>query len=408
MAVVWVKRDDEALRFPLDGSKLMVGAIARHWGLDPDSLRIGDCALVPGPDGNSMLSLDDIAAMMQDQGDGSSREQALLITGRRCSAATYVHPAVQDLIRQRDEKDLVARKKQRREAAESRWYKACKSSVAGLWSYVKELEPEGMKPEQVRSVLQSRVSKMVPRLHFVEGDDEPSDDNYRGLAALVKPDGSCFTAAVCCDRSSTSGKHVLVFPDPPLEYECVVTYEEEIEQLAILTPTKPVSFNYCINWTDWVAKSGDAYSWKRDPESGDIKCVAGIFLEDRTLTTGECVPYRMVMLPVESTVEVGAPVLDDEGSLGGVVVEFEAIPARDTRSTKKRKKKKKGERRLDQTAIRDKFQRRVEEDPDFGKALEAGLRHRKAVVYVGCVDIAGLITVCDDWARAHPLKEFEL
>ncbi|EFJ38746.1 hypothetical protein SELMODRAFT_437614 [Selaginella moellendorffii] len=403
MAVVWVKRGDEALRFPLIGSKLMVSSIARHWGLDPDSLRIGNCALVPGADGNSVLSLDAIAALLQDQpdlGDGSSHEQALVITGRRRSAD---HPAVQDHIRQRDEENLVA-KKQRAEVARSRQLEAYRSNVEGLWSYVKELELTVTKPEQVCNVMQSRVSKMVARLHFVEGDDEPSDDNYKGLAALVKPDGSCFTAAVCCNRSSTSGKYVLVFSDPPLEYECVVTYEEEVE-IAILTPAKPVSFNYCINWNDSICKSDHAYSWKRDPQSGDVKCVAGIFIEDPSLPIYQFEPYHMVMLPVESTVEVGAPVLDDAGHLGGVVVEFEEIPARDTRPTKK--KKKNGERRLDETAIRDQFQNRVKEDPDFGKALEAGFVHRKAVVYVACLDIDGLTTVWYDWTKAHPLKEFE-
>ncbi|XP_024533781.1 uncharacterized protein LOC9642648 [Selaginella moellendorffii] len=409
MAVVWVKRGDEALCFPLqDGAKMMVSSIARHWGLDPDSLRIGDCALVPDADGNSVLSLDAMVALLPELGDGSSYDQALLVTGRRCSATRNAcsacdHPAVQDLIRQRDEEDLVARKKQRRETAESRQLKAFHSSVENLWSYVKELEGGGpfrrLRPEQARELLQSRVSKMVARLHFVEGDDEPSDDNYRGMAALVKPDGSCFTAAACCDCSSTSGRYILVFSDPALQYECMVSFKDPI---AVLTPIEPgVSFNYCINWDGWICKSGSPYSWKRDPESGDIKCVSGIFLEDRSLSSGECEPYRMVMLPFEM-VEVGAPVLDSRGNLGGIVVEFEEIPARDTRS-----KKNNGQRKFDMISIRDFCNEVVSRDPDFAKALGAALERRKAAVYVACVE-TGLTTLWKDWMTTHPIEEFEI
>ncbi|XP_024533704.1 uncharacterized protein LOC9642649 [Selaginella moellendorffii] len=412
MAVVWMKWGDEALCFPLqDGAKMMVSSIARHWGLDPDSLRIADCALVPDADGNSVLSLDDMVALLQDQpdlGDGSSHDQALLVTGRRCSATRDAcsacdHPAVQDLIRQRDEEDLVARKKQRREAAESRQRKAFHNSVKNLWPYVKELKGGGpfrrLRPEQARELLQSRVSKMVARLHFVEGDDEPSNDNYRGMAALVKPDGSCFTAASCCDRSSTSGRHVLVFSDPALEYECVVSFKDPI---AVLTPIEPgVIFNYCINWNDWFCNSGSPYSWKRDPESGDIKCVSGIFLDGQSLSSGECKPYRKVMLPFEM-VEVGAPVLDSRGNLGGIVVEFEEIPARNTRS-----KKNYGQRKFDMISIRDFYSKMISRNPDFAKALGAALEHRKAAVYEACGG-TGLTTLWKDWMTTHPVGEFDI
>ncbi|XP_024530128.1 uncharacterized protein LOC9646714 [Selaginella moellendorffii] len=101
-------------------------------------------------------------------------------------------------------------------------------------------------------------------------------------------------------------------------------------------------------------------------------------------------------------VEVGAPVLDSRGNLGGIVVEFEEIPARDTRS-----KKNYGQRKFDMISIRDFYSKMISRDPDFAKALGAALEHRKAAVYVACGG-TGLTTLWKDWMTTHPVEEYDI
>ncbi|EFJ20822.1 hypothetical protein SELMODRAFT_417858 [Selaginella moellendorffii] len=331
MEAAWIGLEEDgggkALLFPLHKSKhLMLDGIAAHWGLDPCTLRAADLALLKDAEGNSVMSLDQITSLLSSQpshsqlGDGLSQQTPLVITGKRRrdslfeASDTFHETKVGKALAEVEARKQELDRRRRMNAAKSYAMKEELYQHKRVHKYVLKLM--GNSPPTVANapLLQEKVGSMIGAVHLVsrQSSQPPSIESRTGMATLIRPNGTCWTALGCVAPASNSSKGaddaiMVKFRDAPW-FECKIsaTYNDSVACLEPVDGSLNLSFDTCMCAEKWRCElkylvTVSSYSVWPDLIMGVV--------------VGEG-----VMMPCSTVTERGAPVFLSCGYLAGVVV----------------------------------------------------------------------------------------
>ncbi|XP_024528144.1 uncharacterized protein LOC9633158 [Selaginella moellendorffii] len=411
MDCVWVRKDGEgeALRVPLHDSKhLMVDSIAAHWGLDAATLRVGQTALFKDANGNSVMTVEQIAANSNAHGDGQSQQNPLVITGNRnrlsqeeaeaALAKTKLGIGIARAREQRKEAD-------RRIAISHLWNDAlCREFYLGSAMYSYSMKGLVGEPP---SVLGEVVGRFVGTINVARKTEAPSDKNCKGMVALIRPDGSCITALQCIEGMfSGSGKaeeKVIVVSFPRIKggvlYECKVGSRLS-SSVVCLEPQA-----HCLQEFEGCLKME----------------VISLPLFQRLYTFGGHKSMDLInvfsvdpeaFLPVSAVQDLGAPVFADGGSLIGVVTNTFLGKLGRGDTDRKRKLQSFQGRHLEcqKTADLDKEFEHARLYRNVSEEMHDVYLWAKAAIHLNrVVQFAPVTwkTPIDEWKEAHPVESFE-
>ncbi|EFJ34270.1 hypothetical protein SELMODRAFT_405463 [Selaginella moellendorffii] len=409
MDCVWVTKDGEgeALRVPLHDSKhLMVDSIAAHWGLDAATLRIGQIALFKDANGNSVMTMEQIAPDPNGDGDGQSQQSPFVITGKRnrpseeeaeaALAKTKLGIGIARAREQRKRADhLIALSKLCQKALFKEFYDGSR-----MYSYsIKDLVGNP-------SVLREEVANFVGTVHITSKAEASSVKNCKGMVTLIRPDGSCITALRCideilCGGRKAEGKAIVVsFPriKGGVSYECKVGTRLS-SSVVCLEPQA-----HCLQALE-----------------GCLNMEAGNLPFERLYTFGSHELMNLVnvfsidpeaFLPASAVQDTGAPVFDDGGILAGVVTNtfLGRLGRGDT--DRKRKLQSFHGRHLQcqKTADLDKVFHRAKLHSNASECMREVFLCKQAAIHLNrVVQFAPVTwkTPIDEWNEAHPLESFE-